>query len=160
MKRYQAIELLRKLNELKSDKKYSKYILFAIVKTLESLEIVRKEVKDNETKLYTAEYKTFNESRISLLKVYAEKDSEGKPIISGDQVTIAKDKREELNAEFTKLVEANKETLEKFNEDAKSFDEYLNEEVEIKLYTFEFKYLPDDLFPEEYTTLSKLLKED
>jgi hypothetical protein len=160
MKRYQAIELLRKLNELKSDKKYSKYVLFAIVKTLDSLDSIRKEIEEEEKKLYTEEYKTFNESRVSLLKVYSAKDENGQPIMEGEQVIIEEHRKPEFNEEFNKLVEANKETLEKFNEDAKTFDEYLNEETEVKLYKFDFKYLPDDLFPGEYTTLSKLLKED
>lgn len=158
MKRYASIELIKKLNELKSDRKYSKFLLLSIIKTLTELEKIKKEAEEKEMALYSEEYKTFTNSRLSLLKVYSEKDEEGKPIVEQDQVKISEDNKEEFETEFKKLLELNKEVVEKFNSDSKEFQTWIEEDVEVKITKVDFKYLPEELFVEEYNTLSYLLE--
>ena len=157
MKRYKIVELKRSLEELKQDKKYNKYVLFSIVKTLKTLEPIIADIVKEEEKLYSDEYKTYENSRLSLLKVYADKNENGEPIIK-DNIVQVTNKYEEFEVEFNKLKENNKEILESTLEKSKSFNEYMEEEVEVEITKFKFEYMPDELLPSEYITLEKLLE--
>lgn len=158
MKRYKIVELKKSLEELKQDKKYNKYVLFSIVKTLKTLEPIIAEIIKEEGKLYSDEYKTYENSRISLLKVYADKDENGEPIINNNSVQVTH-RYNEFEVEFNKLKENNKEILESTLEKSKSFNEYMEEEIEVEITKFKFEYMPDELLPSEYITLEKLLEE-
>lgn len=159
MNRIDAIKLLNELKELKQDRTYNKFLIYAITKSMSTLNELFEETKKKESECYTEEYKTFTDSRISLLRVYSSKDEQGQPIVENDQVSIPEDKQAEFNEEIKKLVDANKETLELVENNLKTLEDWTKEEVELKLTKVSFKYIPDELLPSEYLTLSYLIKE-
>lgn len=159
MNRIDAIKLLNELKELKQDRTYNKFLIYAITKSVSTLSEIFEEVRKKEEECYTEEYKTFTNSRISLLRVYSSKDEQGQPIVENDQVSISEDTQAEFNEEIKKLVDANKETLELVENNLKTLEDWTKEEVELKLTKVSFKYIPDELLPSEYLTLSYLIKE-
>lgn len=159
MNRIDAIKLLTELKELKQDRTYNKFLIYAITKSVTSLSEILEEAQAKEKGCYTEEYETFTNSRLSLLRVYSAKDEQGNPIVEEGQVSIDESKRGEFEEEIKKLVDANRETLELVENNLKTFEEWSKEEVDVKLTKVSFKYIPDELLPSEYNTLSHLIKE-
>jgi len=159
MNRIEAIELSKRLNELKSDRDYNKFLILAITRTMKELKIVADEVEAKEKSLITPEFRTFEEARIGLIREYAEKDEAGNVIMEGRGAKIGSDK-EKFEEEMTKLMEENKEVIEYIETANKDFDTWLKEEVEVKITKVDFKYIPEELSPRDFGTLELLIKDD
>ncbi len=153
MTKREAYELLKMLvgyYEMKMPSKFAMFIVqnkHIIEKNLESL---------LETVKPSQRFMLYEQARIALLKKYADKDAEGKPMIR-DKVFVIKGNKEKFEAELEELQSNYSDILEEAKSKNSITEKILDEEADIELKKINLVDIPDRILsPREMELFSKL----
>lgn len=157
MKRFEVIKFVENLNKI-DIQDFNKFLVYAIRITKSKMLKILEEAQEKEKELYTKEFISAENSRISILRKFAEKDETGDPMIIDGEFLIynTKDCKKEVQDNYEK----NKEAIDRFVEDSKVYDSYMNEEIGDPIVKTSFTNIPEtikDNFTDEI--LRKFVKE-
>jgi hypothetical protein len=105
------------------------------------------------------EYLEFEKTRVALVEKYAVKGEDGKFIMKNNEYEIPKEKQEELNTEFGKLREENKELFEARENQIKEYNDLLKEESKIELYKVTLNDVPANITVAQMTSVKAIIDE-
>lgn len=147
---YELLKLLVSYYELKMPARFAMFIVqnkHIIEKNLEKL---------LETVKPSKRFMLYEQARIALLKKYADKDKEGKPLIQ-DKVFVIRGGKDKFEVEFGELQKNYGDILEEVKTKNKITEAILDEEADITLKRINLEDIPDRLLsPREIELFSKL----
>lgn len=153
-----CVGILKSINDL-PDRKYNKYVLFALDKNRAKLITNYNTILEKEKELTDPKYKEFNDKRIATIKKYALLDENGDVVVENDNARINPSFIEEFGAEIENLTTEYSETITKNSESIKKLEEFVSESIEMDFVKISFKYIPEELDPKQYALLSLFVKE-
>jgi hypothetical protein len=105
----------------------------------------------------SVEFQEYEKSRITLCEQFADKDSEGKPIINNNQYQI--ENKVEFNEVVEKLKKDNIKCIEERVKQLNDYDILLQEEndIEEKLSKVKEEYLPSDITANQLQTIIEMV---
>lgn len=160
MKRIEADSFLKELKTVYVEKP-NKFLLYAIQKTISNLDTIVNDISTEAKKLNTQEFFILEKGRRDIVVEYAEKGSDGNPIVEGNYFKIDETKKAEFTDKLNSYQETNKELIEKYNILVDEFDKYLGEEIgDDFIVKVSIKNFPDFPGTENFRILSKLIKEN
>lgn len=159
--REELVNIFKAINEFVKDKKYNKYVLFALDKNKKRLLNTVNSVIKKEQDMFTEEYKKYDSERLIIVNKYSAKAEDGTNVKdSNGNAIIPQDSISSFNDEIKELRETYKDAIKVFDEDYSKYVDYLKEPIEISLYPLDFKYFPDELDGTQYSLLSLFIKDE
>jgi hypothetical protein len=100
------------------------------------------------------------QTRMGLVKEYAELDDAGEMVIQNSQYLIRPDDRAEFDQKIHEMQVANKDILEDWGEKQKDIQAFLEEEVEVSVHKIDPAWMPEMMTGEIMLALLPLLIEN
>lgn len=152
------VGVLKSINEL-PDRKYNKYVLFALDRNRKKLVDNYNSILEKEKELTDPSFKEFDDKRIKLIKKYAILDEAGDVVVENDNARIRPEMVPVFDVEMGELTKEYSEVIKKNSESFKTLNDFVNETVELDFVKFSFNHLPEELDPKHYALLSLFVKE-
>lgn len=159
--REELVNIFKAINEFVKDKKYNKYVLFALDKNKKRLLNTVNSVIKKEQDMFTEEYKKYDSERLNIVNKFSAKNEDGTNVKdSNGNAIIPQDSISSFNDEIKAIRETYKEAIDIFDAEYSKYIEYLKEPIEISLFQLDFKYIPDELDGAQYGLLSLFIKDE
>lgn len=139
------------------DKKSTKFG-YAIMKNLEKIDRISRDLTKQSTFEREDEIKLFEKERIDILTDLSNKDENGKPVIKDNNFDLTPENLELFNTKFAELREKNKELLEAKIENENFIKTLLEKESDYVIYKVDYSDLPKDLTAEDLHSITPLIK--
>jgi len=156
MKRFESFELVGVIDQILPESKIVKLnmYLYSNKDILESNnETLRNSINVSER------FKAYENKRIELCKVYADKDDNNEPILKNGIFVGLKD-NEEFEKLSYKMIEEYKTDIDEYQDQMSQYNALMEEEVDIELDKFDVDIIPDGLIDgKQFKYIRMLLKD-
>jgi len=106
----------------------------------------------------TKEFSDFDLKRVEIAKKYSKKDEKGDPVIVDNKYDI--DDQEGLQKEFDTLKSENTKVIEEREKQLEVFNELLEQENDIELYTISSSEIPQEISTKQLSGILSIVKDE
>lgn len=152
MKIIELINLERILTQMQNIQ-HTKFA-YMILKNLKKIQTILKNLSEKNP--ISKEYVEYENKRIKLCEIYAQKDKDGNFIRKDDRFIITEDRKKSFKTEIEKLQFGYKSIIEATKKQQESA---MRENIEIDLFKIKEKDLPDNLTASQLKNLTSLIEE-
>lgn len=102
----------------------------------------------------------YDKERVELVLKYAERDTQGNPVVVNNQYTILSKKKMEFEAKGAELEASHKDVLDAYKAHQKEFDALLEGSCEFNLVKVKSEVLPEDITGETLSLILPMIEEE